>query len=116
MTAIDGPGGVAGGASMGPTFGASRYLTVTFDTAENWTYPSAVLTNALLHEVGHTLGLTHSPDPSSIMYPSLHGQTALQPSDIAAVQAIYGQRPQSTTVVRALGLVVLTVNGIQKYP
>lgn len=48
----------------------------------------------LLHEIGHVLGLDHSDDPASVMFPQLNSRTALAPSDIAAVQALYGPRPE----------------------
>jgi hypothetical protein len=46
----------------------------------------------VLHEVGHVLGLDDSSDPASVMFPRLHDQTTLSPSDIAAIQALYGPR------------------------
>jgi len=46
----------------------------------------------LLHEVGHVLGLDHSPDPASVMFSNVNHQTTLAPEDIAAVQALYGPR------------------------
>jgi hypothetical protein len=62
--------------------------TVAFDQ-------TADLFPVLLHEVGHVLGLDHSSDPSSVMFETLNNQrTQLAPSDIAAVQSIYGARGQ----------------------
>ena len=47
----------------------------------------------LLHEVGHVLGLDHSDDPASVMSEHLDNtKTTLAPSDIAAIQALYGPR------------------------
>ncbi|HMB07561.1 MAG TPA: matrixin family metalloprotease, partial [Isosphaeraceae bacterium] len=46
----------------------------------------------LLHEVGHVLGLDHSTDPESVMFEHLNQRDSLAPSDIAAVQALYGPR------------------------
>ena len=51
------------------------------------------LTAVLLHEVGHVLGLDESADPASVLFPSLdNAKTSLAPSDIRAVQALYGTR------------------------
>ena len=46
-----------------------------------------------LHELGHALGLTHSSDPSSVMYPSYQGVlTGLTQTDIDAIRQIYATR------------------------
>src|SRR5581483_6828948 len=44
-----------------------------------------------LHEAGHVLGLSHSSDTSSVMYPSYLGpRTGLSSEDISRAQALYG--------------------------
>jgi hypothetical protein len=51
------------------------------------------LHTTLLHEAGHTLGLGHSTDPNSPMYPVFNNtKTDLTMSDIAALQQLYGAR------------------------
>lgn len=49
-----------------------------------------------LHELGHSLGLLHSSDSSSVMYPAYKGgDRDLGADDIAGIQAIYGpSRPR----------------------
>jgi regulation of enolase protein 1 (concanavalin A-like superfamily) len=46
-----------------------------------------------LHELGHALGLTHSSDPASVMYPSYQGVLhGLSQSDIDAIRHLYAAR------------------------
>lgn len=49
-----------------------------------------------LHELGHSLGLGHSDDPSDVMYPYYKLVTTLNSGDIAAVQTLYGAGAVST--------------------
>lgn len=43
-----------------------------------------------LHEAGHALGLGHTDDPNTIMYPYYRFGAGLSSGDIAGVQALYG--------------------------
>ncbi len=45
---------------------------------------------AALHEAGHILGLDHSADSASVMYPTLVGNTALTASDAENLRGLYG--------------------------
>jgi regulation of enolase protein 1 (concanavalin A-like superfamily) len=46
-----------------------------------------------LHELGHALGLTHSSDPASVMYPSYQGVLhGLAQSDIDSIRHLYAAR------------------------
>jgi hypothetical protein len=50
------------------------------------------LFSVVLHEAGHALGLDHSNDPGSVM--NEHSErTELGPSDVNAIQNLYGARP-----------------------
>jgi hypothetical protein len=113
------PLGVPGPDQMDPRFGDIRIgaqpmspevlsISVPHDPFLSGTWSGDVLLNSavafdgkkvdlfpvLLHEVGHVLGLDDSPDPNSVMFSHLNNRwTRLAPSDIAAVQALYGTRP-----------------------
>ena len=46
-----------------------------------------------VHQVGHSLGLAHSTDPSSIMWPwapACDGTGVLSDEDVAAIRRLYG--------------------------
>lgn len=65
---------------------------IFFNTAVDWSNPQSIEA-AALHEIGHILGLGHSPDPASPMH--LHGPSTsfqLTAEDIRNVQAIHGPR------------------------
>lgn len=70
---------------------------IHFDLSENWSISldcpldKIDLFNLALHEIGHALGLPHSEDKNSIMYPSyLWPQRYLHESDKKAIQDLYG--------------------------
>ena len=51
-----------------------------------------------LHEAGHALGLPDNSDPNSVMYEYYNGTNgALDASDIAAIQSLYGTRAPNAT-------------------
>jgi len=52
-----------------------------------------------LHEAGHALGLGHTDDPNTIMYPYYRFGAVLSSGDIAGVQALYGSPDTSTPPV-----------------
>jgi predicted Zn-dependent protease len=57
-----------------------------------------------LHEIGHALGLADSSDPSSVMYyASGPSNRALDQTDIAGVQSLYGAGAGSGTLAALLG-------------
>ncbi|HET7618847.1 MAG TPA: matrixin family metalloprotease, partial [Vicinamibacterales bacterium] len=50
-----------------------------------------------LHELGHSLGLNHSSDPASVMYPSYTGiVSGLAPVDIETIETLYAPRAGNT--------------------
>lgn len=62
---------------------------VHFDADRTW--DAAALERAALHEVGHVLGLDHSPDEEAVMYavPS-PARAQLGRSDLAGIHSLYG--------------------------
>ncbi|KAL3850152.1 hypothetical protein ACJIZ3_012034 [Penstemon smallii] len=87
---FDGPGGTLAHAYL-PSDGRLHY-----DGDEKWVdgvVPGATdLQTVGLHELGHVLGLQHSTDPSSIMWPTIGPgfRKDLGQDDIRGIKALYG--------------------------
>lgn len=61
-----------------------------FDDDENWRIGEGLdVFSVALHEAGHALGLGHSDNPNSVMYPYYRRVTALTEDDIAAIRELY---------------------------
>ena len=96
---FDGPGDVLAHASF-PNPYDDRQVFLHFDDDESWVNSNnqnVDLLTVAAHEIGHTLGLAHSSDPNSLMYPSYDGpRRFLGDDDIAGVQDLYGvgSKPQ----------------------
>ena len=90
---FDGPGDVLAHASF-PNPYDDRQVFLHFDDDERWVNSDTQnvdLLTVAAHEIGHTLGLAHSSDPNSLMYPSYDGpRRFLGQDDIAGVQDLYG--------------------------
>uniref|UniRef100_A0A8C7G5N2 Peptidase metallopeptidase domain-containing protein n=1 Tax=Oncorhynchus kisutch TaxID=8019 RepID=A0A8C7G5N2_ONCKI len=93
---FDGPKGVLAHAfAPGEDMGGD----VHFDEDEIWTMGHSKqgynLFTVAAHELGHSLGLSHSKDPSSLMYPNYNyyigAQYTLPQDDALGIQALYGK-------------------------
>ncbi|KAM7086047.1 matrilysin [Molossus nigricans] len=93
---FDGPGNTLAHAfEPGPGLGGDAH----FDEDERWTDGSSIGINflyAVTHELGHSLGLGHSSDPNSVMYPTYEDKDSkdfkLSQDDIEGIQKLYGER------------------------
>ena len=91
--AFDGSGGTLAHAYF-PQFGGDIHM----DSSESWTIRTVRGTNLLqtmTHEIGHSLGLSHSDVRDSIMAPFYRQYDPARPpgltrDDVKAVQALYG--------------------------
>ncbi|XP_003923816.1 interstitial collagenase [Saimiri boliviensis] len=91
---FDGPGGnLAHAFQPGPGIGGDAH----FDEDETWTnnFREYNLYRVAAHELGHSLGLSHSTDIGALMFPSytFSGDVQLAQDDIDGIQAIYGPSP-----------------------
>uniref|UniRef100_A0A672RHK6 Matrix metallopeptidase 20a (enamelysin) n=1 Tax=Sinocyclocheilus grahami TaxID=75366 RepID=A0A672RHK6_SINGR len=90
---FDGPGGVLAHAfEPGEGIGGD----VHFDDDETWTVGRGYnLFTVAAHELGHSLGLSHSRDPTALMHPKYKFLNAaaykLPRDDILGIQAMYGK-------------------------
>nr|AAI19058.1 Matrix metallopeptidase 7 [Mus musculus]AAI20656.1 Matrix metallopeptidase 7 [Mus musculus]BAE25921.1 unnamed protein product [Mus musculus] len=93
---FDGPGNTLGHAfAPGPGLGGDAH----FDKDEYWTDGEDAGVNFLFaatHEFGHSLGLSHSSVPGTVMYPTYQRDYSedfsLTKDDIAGIQKLYGKR------------------------
>lgn len=79
--------------------GQEHYVTgqVTLDANGQFNTNPQRLNAILLHELGHVVGLDHSPDPTELMAAENTGQTAFGPGDLTGLANV-GNGPCITTV------------------
>lgn len=78
---------------------------VTFNLSQDWSSSGVDLYSVALHELGHAVGgLSHSGDPDSVMSATYKGKlSGLGPSDVAAVQVVYGDAYSPSQVFNKIG-------------
>lgn len=89
-------GGVLAWAQLPPTRNYDGTLVSKFDSAEHWILPDSegygiVFRAVAAHEIGHLLGLSHSNDPDSLMYPYITASVGPERDDIKKIQRLYGK-------------------------
>jgi hypothetical protein len=94
---FDGPGTVLAHCFYPPPNGGDIAGDCHFDEAETWsvnTPPSGTdLATVALHELGHGLGLAHSPVTSAVMFAFYGGpRRDLTSDDIDGIRSVYGAR------------------------
>ncbi|CAJ1065835.1 matrix metalloproteinase-20 [Xyrichtys novacula] len=100
---FDGPRGTLAHA-FGPGLGVGG--DTHFDDSEHWTAGDTGFNLFVVaaHEFGHALGLKHSRNPESLMYPSYkssHPANILSDEDVANIHALYGPvRSRANHVLR----------------
>uniref|UniRef100_A0A914C1S9 Matrix metalloproteinase n=3 Tax=Acrobeloides nanus TaxID=290746 RepID=A0A914C1S9_9BILA len=80
-----------------PPFDHEMAGDIHLDDDERWAinpidkhYREISIRSVAMHEVGHSLGLGHSNELQSIMYPYYQATSSLHDDDILAIQALYG--------------------------
>jgi hypothetical protein len=68
-------------------------VTLAIHASNGAPLDAAVVTATAIHEVGHLLGLNHSPDTADVMASRHHGVNSPSPADLATARLLYSLPP-----------------------
>jgi hypothetical protein len=110
---FDGPGGaLAHTFYPAPPNSESIAGDMHFDAAESWHQGQDIdLFSVALHETGHALGLAHSDQPGSVMYPYYRKATDLAKEDIDSIRLLYAAQGDSNTPTTPLSISIQSPSG-----
>ncbi|GAB5054034.1 matrixin family metalloprotease [Pediococcus parvulus] len=78
-----------GGPEVIQQTGVNAYTVNHAKASLNVRYAESVQLSVAVHELGHALGLDHSSNRNSVMYPVDQGKTRLSSGDLEGLKAIY---------------------------
>lgn len=115
--AFDGVGGILAHGFFPPNNGNTAAGDVHFDSTDAWKIGFGGfgfdIFQVFAHELGHALGLAHSPVANSLMNPFYdEGFSGPQADDIAGMQHIYGPALIDPVPVPAPGVLLLLLVGL----